>query len=198
MEKKKSGFGAAGLVLGIIGICTCFIPIINNASFIMGLLAILFGIICIIKKASKGKAAAALILGVLSIIITLSLQNTWSNALDDFSNDLDNISGENTEEILKDNVDVEFGTFNATSDEYGLTDTKLDVKITNKSNEKKSFSVQIEAIDSNGSRIETDTIYVTNLGANQSLNETAFTYVSSDKINAMKTAKFNVVDVSMY
>lgn len=31
-ERKKSGFGTAGLVLGIIGVCTSFIPIVNNVS----------------------------------------------------------------------------------------------------------------------------------------------------------------------
>ena len=44
-EKKKSGLSTAGLVLGIIGICTSFMPIINNLSFVMGVLAIVFGVI---------------------------------------------------------------------------------------------------------------------------------------------------------
>lgn len=35
---KKSGFATAGIVLGIIGICTSFIPIINNLSFLWELL----------------------------------------------------------------------------------------------------------------------------------------------------------------
>ena len=45
MEKKKSGFGTASLVLGIIGVCTSFIPIVNNVSFILGLIGAIFGII---------------------------------------------------------------------------------------------------------------------------------------------------------
>ena len=36
---KSSGFATAGLVLGIIGVCTSFIPIINNLSFVLGVLA---------------------------------------------------------------------------------------------------------------------------------------------------------------
>lgn len=78
IESKKSGLAKAGLVLGIIGICLSFIPILNNASFFLGVLAVVFGLIPLIKKASKGKAIAALILGVLSIVITLSLQSSWS------------------------------------------------------------------------------------------------------------------------
>ena len=41
-EKEKSGFGTASLVLEIIGICTSFIPIINNLSFVLGLMGLLF------------------------------------------------------------------------------------------------------------------------------------------------------------
>jgi len=56
-EKEKSGFGTASLVLGIIGICTSFIPIINNLSFVLGLMGLLF--ISSIKKASKGQTIYA-------------------------------------------------------------------------------------------------------------------------------------------
>ncbi len=58
-EKEKSGFGTASLVLGIIGICTSFIPIINNLSFVLGLMGLLFAIISSIKKASKGQTIYA-------------------------------------------------------------------------------------------------------------------------------------------
>ena len=44
IETKKSGFATAGLVLGIIGICLSFIPILNNASFFLGVLAVIFGL----------------------------------------------------------------------------------------------------------------------------------------------------------
>lgn len=54
-ETRKSGLGTVGLVLGIIGICTSFIPIINNLSFVMGVLAVIFGFIALVKQDSKGK-----------------------------------------------------------------------------------------------------------------------------------------------
>ncbi len=197
-EVKGNGMGKASLILGIIAMCTSFLPVINNASFIMGILAAIFGIISLIKKSKKGKAIAGLILGVLSVIITISLQNSWSKALDDLSDDLNTISGDNTEEVLKKYVDVTFDSFVGNVDEYGFTDTKLPVNVTNKSNEKKSFSIEIEAVDSNGNRIDTDTIYISNLNPGQTQIETAFTLVSSDKVATLKTAKFNVVNVSMY
>lgn len=53
-ETKSSGLATAGLVLGIVGVCTSFIPIINNLSFILGVLAIIFGLVSI-KKLEKEK-----------------------------------------------------------------------------------------------------------------------------------------------
>ena len=197
MENKKSGLATAGLVLGIIGICLSFIPIINNAAFFLGVLAIIFGIIPLIKKKSKGKAISALILGILSIIITLSLQSSWAASLDEISNDLDTMTGDNTEEVLK-NLDIYYGTFEIVTDEYGFTETKLTVTITNKTNERKSFNLDIEAVTTEGSRIEIDYIYATDLAAGQSQSFDIFEYIEDDKLEIMKSATFNIVEASMY
>lgn len=197
MESKKSGLATAGLVLGIIGICTSFIPIVNNASFFLGILAIVFGMIPIIKKSSKGKAIASLILGVLAVVITLSLQNSWSKSLDELSNDLDTMTGANTQEVLK-KVDVQIGDFKATTDKYGWTETKLTVKITNKSDKQQSFDIEIEAIDVDGNRIGTDYIYADDLASGQSQSFNLFEYVEDDVLDNMKKATFKVIEASMY
>lgn len=197
VENKKSGLATAGLVLGIIGICLSFIPILNHASFFLGILAVIFGIIPLIKKASKGKAIAALILGILSIVITLSLQSSWFESLDKVSEDLDNASGENTEEVLK-NVDVNMGTFEATTDEYGFSETKLVVNVTNNASEKKSYNIEIEAVATDGSRIDTDYIYANDLGAGQSQEFEIFTYVDDADLEAMQSATFEIIEASMY
>ena len=196
-ETQKSSLCTAGLVLGIIGVCTSFIPIINNLSFVLGILAVIFGLVSV-KKASKGKMIATVILGILAIIITLSAQKTVSDSLDALSEDLDTASGENTEQVLANDVEVEIGNFEATTDEYGLTDTKLTVKVTNKTNETKSFTIQIEAADTNGSRINQDYVYANNLTAGQSQDFDIFQFVSSDEIEAMQNATFNIVEASAY
>lgn len=198
MEKKKSGFGTTSLVLGIIGICTSFVPIINNVSFILGLIGIIFAIISLIKKASKGQAIAGIILCIMTMIITLSVQKALGDELNEVSSNLDKATGNSTEEILANDVNVQMGNFEVNTGEYGLTDTKLTVKVTNKTNDKKSFSFHIEAVDSNGSRINEDYIYVNDLSAGQSQNFDIFTLVTSDKIDIMKTATFKVVEASMY
>lgn len=196
-ETQKSGLYTAGLILGIIGVCTSIIPIVNNLSFVMGVLAVIFGLISI-KKASKGKMIATIILGILAIAITLNSQKAVSDSLNALSEDLDTASGENTEQVLANDVDVVLGNFEATTGEYGMTDTKLTVKVTNKTNETKSFNIQVEAVDTNGNRINQDYIYANNLTAGQSQNFDIFQFVSSDQIEAMQNATFNIVEASAY
>lgn len=197
-EKKKSGFATAGLVLGIIGICTSFIPIINNLSFILGIIGGIFAIISLIKKASKGQAIAGIILCVLTIVMTINSQQALSDSLNEVSANLDKATGVSTEEVLKNDANVELGKFKATRDSYGITDTKLTVKVTNKTSEKKSFSFHIEAVDKSGERINEDYVYANDLAAGQSQNFDIFTLVSSEQIDAMKKATFKIVEASMY
>lgn len=196
-EEKKTGFSVASMVLGIIGICLSFIPIINNVSFILGVLSVIFAIVSLVKKSGKAKAIVGLILGILSIVITLSLQNSWSKSLDDVGKDLDNMTGDNTEEILKKDVDVNIGKLNVTTDEYGYSDSELVVTVTNKSKEKKSFTIHIEAVDNTGKRIDDDYVYANDLNSGQTQDFKIFTLVSSEKLEQMKSAEFKIIDVSM-
>ncbi len=201
MEKRKSGLATAGLVLGIIGICTSFIPIINNASFVLGLLAAIFAFVALVKRASTGKAIASLVLGLLAIIITVYMQsavlNAINDAVDELDSDLSNMTGESTEEILKNNLDVQIGKFKVIEGEF-LDETEMIVTLKNKGQERKSFSVEIEAVDKDGNRIDTDTIYANDLNAGQSQKFETFLFVTSDKYDEMKSATFKVVEVAMY
>lgn len=197
-EKKKSGFATAGLVLGIIGICTSFIPIVNNLSFVLGLIGTIFAIISLIKKASKGQAIAGIILCVLAIVITINSQQALSDSLNEVSANLDKATGASTEEVLANDANVELGKFEVTKDSYGITDTKLTVKVTNKTSEKKSFNFHIEAVDTSGARIDEDYVYANDLAAGQSQNIDIFTLVTSDKIETMKNATFKIIEASMY
>lgn len=197
-EKKKSGFAKAGLVLGIIGICTSFIPIVNNLSFVLGAIGVILAVISLVKKASKGQAIAGVILCVLAIVITINSQKALSDSLNEVSADLNKATGASTEEVLANDANVELGKFEVTKDSYGITDTKLTVKVTNKTSEKKSFNFHIEAIDANGARINEDYVYANDLASGQSQNFEIFTLVTSDKINEMKNATFKIIEASMY
>ncbi|MDO5557192.1 MAG: DUF4190 domain-containing protein [Clostridia bacterium] len=194
--REKSGLATAGLVLGIVGLCTSFIPIVNNLSFILGLLAIIFGFI----KIKRGKLAVviiSIILGVLTIIFTLAAQASLSKDIDEAFSGLDEMSGEKTDDILKDYADVKLGKFKIIKKEY-LDETKLEVTVKNKSKEKKSFSIQIEAVDKKGNRLLDDTVYLDSLTPGQTQKVDAFTLVSSDDAKKIKNATFKIVEVSMY
>lgn len=195
-ETNKNGFSTAALVLGIIGACTSFIPIINNLSFVLGVIAIIFAIVALVQKAGKGKIVASIILGILAIVITLSAQKLASDSLNKVSNDLNKASGNSTEEVLKDDADVTIGAFQFSTSKYGYSTTELPVTVKNKTSGTKSFSVQIEAVDSNGSRIDTDYASANNLAAGQSQEFKLFTLVSSDKLDSIKNATFKIVEVS--
>ncbi len=200
-QKQKSALALTGFILGIIAVSTSFIPIVNNASFVLGILAAVFGIIALVKRKAKVKALVAIILGVAAIIITLAMQASWSKAIDDavdeFNDEMDYLSGGKTDDILKDHLDVTIGKFNVTYGEF-LNSTELSVTLKNKSSEAKSFSVTVEAIDELGNRIGSETVYANQLQAGQGQAFKVFELVSDEKIEAYKKAKFRVVEVSMY
>lgn len=197
-KKNSSGLAAAGMVLGIIGVVLSFIPIINNIAFFIGILALIFGIIGIVKKAGKGKAIAGIVLGILSIVITLAMQSTVSDAIDETSKELDKITGNSTEEVLKTEANVTLGDLQISKDEYGLTDSKMVVTVKNITDKKKSYSLHIEAVDANGNRIDEDYVYANDLSAGQSQNFEIFTYIEDSKIDAMKAATFKIIEASVY
>ena len=211
-EKKKegnSGLGIAGFVIGIIAIVFSFIPIVNNLAFFIGIIAAVFGLIGSLTHIRKGLSISAIVLGVLAVVITLVLQSIWGKALDDASQQLNevmesadsqmsNITGENTAEILQHSIDVEIGSYSLSKGDYGLITSSLPVTVTNRESENKSYSLHLEAVDGSGSRIMDDYVYANNLGAGQSQTFEAFQFISEDKYDAMQAASFNIVEVSMY
>jgi hypothetical protein len=197
-QKKKAGLGIASLILGIIGTAFAFIPIINNAAFVLGIIGLILGIIGLIKKNKKGITITGLILCILAMVITLALQASYKKTLDTAQNKLSDASGENTEEILGKDVTVDLGAFTVSEEQYGMTKTSLPVTVANLTNESKSFSIQLEADASDGSRIKDDYVYANDLGAGQKQEFDAFAYVSSDQLEAVKAATFKIVKVSMH
>lgn len=197
-NKSSSGLSTAGMVLGIISVVLSFIPIINNIAFFIGILALIFGIIGIVKKAGTGKAIAGVVLGILSIVITLSMQSAVSDAIDDTSKELDKITGNSTEEILKTEANVTLGELQISKDEYGITNSKMVVTVKNITDKKRSYSFHIEAIDESGNRINEDYVYANGLSAGQTQEFEIFTYIEDSKIDAMKAATFKIIEASAY
>lgn len=197
-NKSRSGLSTAGMVIGIISVVLSFIPIINNIAFFIGILALIFGIIGIVKKAGTGKAIAGVVLGIISIVITLSMQSAVSDAIDDTSKELDKITGNSTEEVLKTEANVTLGDLQISKDEYGITNSKMVVTVKNITDKKRSYSFHIEAIDTSGNRINEDYVYANGLSAGQTQEFEIFTYIEDSKIDAMKAATFKIIEASAY
>ena len=81
VPQKGKGFSIAALVLGIVGICVSFIPIVNSIAYILGLFAIIFAVIALAEKAGTKSAIISIVLGVLAIAITLVMQVILLNIL---------------------------------------------------------------------------------------------------------------------
>lgn len=204
--KRNSALTIVGLVLAIIALTTSWVPIINNIAFALGAAAFIMGVMGIVS-AKKGKTAngkmaiAVVVVAVISCALVLQTQSHYAKVLDDASNkfnkSMDNSTGKNTEELQKTSLDVKLGKLVVKRDKY-FTETKLPVTLKNKTQEKASFSVRIEAVDVSGKRITDDTIYANDLGAGQSVDMDAFKYIEIDKIPEVEKATIKVVSVSKY
>lgn len=197
MEKKNTGMGIAGFVLGIIAIVFCFIPYVNVISYILGFIALIFAIISLVSKKSKNSLPiASIIIVIIAFFVASTMNSATTTAIKETSKELDKITGDSTEEVLKEDVNVTLGDLKINQDEYGFYDTVMEVTIKNITDKKKSYSFHIEAVDSEGQRIDDAYVIVNDLGAGQTTVEKAFEYIEDEKIDSMRTATFKIVEAS--
>lgn len=111
---------------------------------------------------------------------------------------MDKIAGESTDEILENDLAVDIGAFDGTSDEFGMVEAGLPVKLTNKADEAYSYEVYIEAVDSSGEPIEEDWATSNRLRPGQSQSFDLFTLVIEDNLQNLRSAEFRIVEVSQY
>jgi hypothetical protein len=190
------------LVLGIFGSCFGLIPILGIIAFPLAVVGLVFGIIAIAGankgvRAGKGMAIVGTILCVLALVLAVIGIVIVDKAFKDLGHSMNDITGQSTEEILQNDLDVQLGQFVTDNDPY-VKSGKMVVTLHNKSDNSASFSVEVEAVDASGNRIEDDTTFVQALAPGQSTQKDMFVLVMSDKYAAMKTATFKVVKVSKY
>jgi hypothetical protein len=207
--ERTSGMAIAGFIIAILAILGSWVPILNNVSFFFAIISLIFGIIGFLaiqkgKRVGQGLAIATIILSVLTFVVVIATQSFFFKVADEVSNSVtesvNDFDGTNTEKLLKDNVDVKLGKFKfspGTEADYDYDDTtELPVTIKNKSSKKSGYSVKIEAVSADGTRIAEDTVYVSDLNPGQSVSEKAFKYVESDKHEALKAATFKILEVT--
>lgn len=213
MDKNKTSVAAIiGLVFAILALLLSAVPIVNNFAFVLAIIGLICGVVALVgiskgKKSGKNLSIATIIISILAFAIVLITQQIYTDALDDVSKDLneaskdlndtiDRSSGEKTDDILGKDVDVELGKFSTKTDEYGIVTTQMTVDVSNKLDDKKSYSIQVEAVNKDGKRIVDDNIYANDLGAKQSQEFKIFQFVEESKLAAVKKADFKIVSVS--
>ena len=149
------------------------------------------------KSAGKGALIGFITKIVVYIVIVILYIIFASSMIKGTMSDID-INTYNVDSIEETaDFDVEFDEFKVTNNGYTY-DTSLEVVITNNSNQQKSFFITIEAIDEEGTRLDTDMIMADRLNPGQKVKLEAFEYVPQEKIEQYKSATFKVLDVQKH
>lgn len=144
------------------------------------------------------KVVLAIILVILYLVYAVSLFNNIKNDTETYTPEIGDVFiKETTDEILDKYVDVTFGEFEVTNNGY-FPVTSLDVTVKNKADKQYTYFITIEAIDSNGARIETDTVYADRLGSGQEIYLKVFEYIDQEKLDQFESASFRVLEINKY
>lgn len=158
------------------------------------------------KSAGKGALSGfitsiviGIIIAILYFVFAFSFLNKITSSImgDGITSLEERFRDKTTEEILREDVDITFGEFSVTNNGH-FTDTSLPLTVKNKDDDLCSYHITIEAVDENGARIETDTVYVDRLGRGQEIHVTAFGYVEEEKVEEMQNATFRVLEIKKF
>lgn len=198
--QKSDGFAIAALVLGIAALCLGLIPILGFIAFPLGVVGLVLGVIGIVnasrRRSGKAMAIIGTVLCVLALVLAVIGVAVVNRAAIDQGDSLDEMTGDSTEQILQDDLDVALGQFLPAANPL-LETAKLPVTLRNKGRDSASFSVHVEAVDAACNRIADDTAYA-NLSPGQSITEDLFVVVPIDRYDAMRHAAIRIVEVSKY
>lgn len=199
--KKGKGLALTALLVGILGTCLGLLPVVGMLAAPIAVLGLGFGVVAVvgsIRGVREGRAGA--IAGTLLCVLALILGSFWIvvilSSFQDRGDSRKSITGQDTDEILRNDLDVQLGQFVFDSDPG--KPGKMVVTLRNKSNKSQSFSVEVEALDANGHRIADDTAFVDVLAPSEVTQRDMFVSVARDRYDAMKKATFKIVEASKY
>mgnify|MGYP000871592794 CR=1 FL=1 len=206
-NKKRSISSVIALIVACVALILSPVPIVNNFAFVLALISLIFSIVGIVKTRNgkltgRKTSAIALIITIIAGAVVLGSQSFYGNEIDkagkEVQKSIDKSTGNSTATILKNDVSVTLGEFSVSTDNYGLVTSELPVTVTNKLNSPKTYSIDIEIVDSSGKRLDKDTVYADKLWAKQTQDFKAFQYIDPGKVEAFKAGKFKIVSVSEY
>jgi hypothetical protein len=153
------------------------------------------------QKSNGFAIAAVAIIGTVLCVLTLVLAVVGvvivNKGFIDLGGSPDELTGESSEQILRDHLDVQLGQFVVAAKPL-LETGKLPVKLRNKGRDTASFSVHVEAVDAAGNRIADDTAHAENLFPGQSITDDLFIFVPTDSYDAMSRATVRIVEATKY
>ncbi len=203
------GLAIAALVLGIVALLGSWIPLFGFFFAFLGVIAIGLGVAGAVQ-ASKGRAggkgmaiagavlgAVSIVLSIVAFILFLSVMERGASAFEDEMNSFESSIAapeESTEDILANNLDVEFSQLEITGD-TNFPDTRLPVTLTNTGSTPASFTVSLSAVSGG---IEVDSDFVSTGTLQPGASETQDTFELALDAEELSTATFEVVDVTMY
>lgn len=83
----SNGLAVAGFVLGLLGLLTCWIPILNIVGILLGILGVVLAAVGLSKSrkvgAGRGLAIAGIALGGLGVLLAILINVAFTNAVDD-------------------------------------------------------------------------------------------------------------------
>ncbi|MBA3745397.1 MAG: DUF4190 domain-containing protein [Sporichthya sp.] len=181
----------------------CLIPIVGMISLLLAPIGFVFGAVAWRgaakgRRSGKGKAIAGVVLAVVAGLGAIASTLAVATAVNEVGKSTDRAFGNATEQVLAQDLGVAIGSYTVQDLGFGATDGALHVTLTNKSAERQSFDLKIEALTPSGARIATDTAFVSDLGAGQSDEVALFEFASNEDAAQLKDATFHVIEASAY
>lgn len=206
---KSNGMAITGLILAIVGLVISWIPVVNFVAIPLAITGLILGIVGISKAKNgiggTGLGVAATIVGGIALLSTIASLIVYavfitaaSESLSGVSEDFNKMSGQASDQILAEDLRVEFGQFQGAADSFGFVESSLQVTVTNTSSDSHRFSFSVEARDASGALIGTDIVITDMLDPGQSVTKDAFQFVDETDIEPLSTATFEAVDASEF
>lgn len=208
-----------GLILGIVAAILGVVAVIMKQKKVLSLIAIGFAVLAIIITLIAGAIVSKYVSNVTNIFkdAAESITDTKDkidNGINEFQNstnpkevvdDTTDSGAQISDDVLEDETknaweadfDVEIKELDVVEEEYTHT-SKLEVIVTNKSKDKKTLQIKIDAMSPEGYRVNYDSSYIYDLMPGQKQKIELFKYISRNQLEEMKKASFEVSEITVY
>lgn len=192
-DKSSFGFALLGFLLPLVGLILYFVYDDKRPK----------------RAKSVGKGAligviTRVVLAIISIVLSFIFAFSVFDAALDGSEGAIPFFGERIEQLMEnmekqawENSEVSIGEFKESTVSGEIT-TSLEVTVKNKSDERSTICVTVEALTEDGTRLGTDYVLVERLNPGQSARASAFQYLEPSQIEDFKNASFGVVEITMF